>query len=244
MLRAMMARFLAVVVMALAALTAVAAAQTVPRRAPVVVELYTSQGCSQCPRANRLLGTFAREPNVLALTFAVDYWDYLGWNDTFAQPRFTERQRLLSRAMGRRGLITPQLVFNGARQSSANDWDEARAILDQTLAAPFASGLPEASVQRLPSRGVRVAVGSGSHLATDADVWLVSYDPGPVTVQVTGGENARRRITHYNLVRSIERVGGWNGAPVYFERSRCAPQCAALVQERNGGRILAAAFTR
>lgn len=236
-----MARFLAVVVIALAALNAPALAQT-ERSTPTVVELYTSQGCWQCPRANRLLGQFSRDPNVLALTFAVDYWDYLGWPDTFAQPRFTDRQRAFNRALGRRGLLTPQLVFDGARQSSASDWDEARAILDEVTESPRPRGAPEVTIERLPGGRVRVAVGAGASGA--ADVWIAAFDPGPITVGITSGENARRRITHYNLVSSIERAGSWNGTPMYFERQRCAPQCAALVQQPNGGLILAAAFTR
>lgn len=242
MLSPMMARFLAVVVMALAASICPAHAQT--SRAPVVVELYTSQGCAQCPRANRLLGQFASEPNVLALTFAVGYWDYLGWRDTFAQPPFTDRQRDFSRAMRSRGLLTPQLVFDGVRQSSASDWDESRAILQEVQALARPVGAPGVILQRLPSGNVRVTVGSGANSGRPADVWVIGFDPGPVTVNIAGGENARRRVTHYNLVRSMERAGQWNGGSVYFERQRCSPHCAAIVQQPNGGRILAAAWTR
>ena len=99
MLPRMKARFLAVALLLLAAQPEGALAQPASARAPVVVELYTSQGCSQCPRANRLLGEFSREPGIIALTFPVGYWDYLGWVDTFAQPEFTDRQRAFSRAL-------------------------------------------------------------------------------------------------------------------------------------------------
>lgn len=243
MLGGMMARSLAVAVLALVLSATAAHAQTAPRRAPTVVELYTSQGCTQCPRANRLLGEFSREPDVLALTFAVSYWDYLGWRDTFAQPLFTDRQRDFSIRMRRRSLFTPQLVFNGAREASASDWDEARAILDDVKAQAPVVGAPRLELQRLPGSRTRIAIGQGAAPAEQADVWVIAYDPGPVTVYVSSGDNAQRRVSHYNLVRTISRVGRWNGSPIYFERDHCTPLCAAIVQEPRGGRILAASFT-
>lgn len=243
MLGGMMARLLAGALLALCVSITAAHAQTAPRRAPAVVELYTSQGCTQCPRANRLLGEFSREPDVLALTFAVSYWDYLGWRDTFAQAPFTDRQRDFSQRMRRRSLFTPQLVFNGAREASASDWDEARAILNETKAQPAPLGAPRVELQRTPGGRIRVAIGQGLAPSEPADIWIMSYDPGPVTVYVASGENARRRISHYNLVRTISRVGRWDGSAVYFQREHCSPQCAAIVQEQNGGRILAAGFT-
>jgi hypothetical protein len=244
MLGGMMARSLAIAVLAFCATLTAAHAQTAPpRRSPTVVELYTSQGCMQCPRANRLLGEFSREPDVLALTFAVSYWDYLGWRDTFAQPLFTDRQREFSQRMRRRSLFTPQLVFNGAREASASDWDEARAILDEAKAQAPIANAPRVELLSLPGNHVRVAIGQGAPPTEPADIWIMSFDPGPVMVYVASGENARRRVAHYNLVRTIARVGRWDGSPVYFQRDSCNPQCAAIVQEPRGGRILAASFT-
>lgn len=243
MLGGMMARTLAAAAFALSVAVGGAQAQTPPHRSPTVVELYTSQGCIQCPRANRLLGEFSREPDILALTFAVSYWDYLGWRDTFAQPLFTDRQREFSRRMQRRSLFTPQLVFDGEREASASDWDEARAILNEVKSAAPVPGAPRVELQRLPGSRTRIVVGQGAASGEPADIWIMSFDPGPVTVYVASGENARRRISHYNLVRTIAHVGSWTGAPVYFERDHCSPQCAAIVQEPDGGRILAAGFT-
>jgi hypothetical protein len=244
MVAAMMARLLAVALMALAASTAAAHAQnTERRRNPVVVELYTSQGCSQCPRANRLLGQFAREPDVLALTFPVGYWDYLGWADTFAQPEFTQRQRAYSRTLRFRGLSTPQLVMDGVRQASGNDWDLARATLEEVKATPPPANAPAVSIVRLPGGRVRATVGGVGRTTPPADVWFVAYDPGPLTVMITHGENARRQIAHYNLVRWVIRAGEWRGAAAFFERARCATRCAVIVQAPDGGPILGAAFT-
>jgi hypothetical protein len=238
----MLARVLAAALLVLAAAASPARAQTQGRRAEVVVELFTSQGCIQCPRANRLLGMFSREQNVLALTFPVGIWDYLGWADTFARPEFAERQRAYSTRLHVRGRFTPQLVLNGARQISASDWDEARAIFDTTRADGWPTAPPDVSLVRLRSGRVRVTL--GAHAAeAPLDVWIVSYDPGPLTVVVTGGANINRSVAHYNLVTHIDRLATWNGASAWYERGRCAPECAVIVQEPNGGRILAAAYT-
>jgi hypothetical protein len=234
----MIRRFLAVVSMGVAAFLTPAHAQTTTR-ANAVVELYTSQGCAQCPRANRLLGMFSREDGVLALTFAVPIWDYLGWRDTFAEQAFADRQRSYSHTLRVRGRYTPQLVINGGMVMSASYWDEARASLNAALEQPL-NQTPAIAITSLRYPRVRVALGSGPR-RPDADVWIVSYDRGPVTEYVTRGVNLNRRVYHYNLVRSMDRLGSWNGEAVWFEYFRCAPECAVLIQEPNGGRILAAA---
>lgn len=243
MLGAMIARLLAAALLVgLAAIPTVARAQTAGQRAQVVVELYTSQGCTQCPRANRLLGMFAREEGVLALTFPVGIWDYLGWNDTFARPEFNDRQRAYARSLRARGRFTPQLVLSGSRQLSASDWDDARAALDAARASPPALGPTELALTRLSGGRVRVTLGANLR-ATGADVWLIAYDPGPLAVIITGGLNINRTVMHYNLVRSIDHMGAWDGRAAWYERSRCTPECAVIVQAPNGGPILGAAYT-
>lgn len=236
----MIGRLFAAALFCVATFASVASAQTVTNRARVVVELYTSQGCSDCPRANRLIGAFGAEDGTLALTLPVNIWDYLGWEDTFAAIEFSNRQRAFSRALRTRRM-TPQLILNGEEQASASNWDEARAILDQARAQPLANG-PDISITRLRSNRVRVTLGSGIR-RSPVDVWMLQFDPGPVSVFVTHGANRNRRVSHYNLVTDLEDIGDWSGVPIYFERSRCAPECAVIVQERGGGRILSAAFT-
>lgn len=238
---AMIARFLAAALLALAATYSEAGAQTPGRRASMVVELYTSQGCHQCPRANRLLGMFAREENVLALTFPVGIWDYLGWRDTFARPEFTARQRAYSETLHVRGRFTPQLVVDGANQISAADWDAARAMIEGARAAAAPANAPEVSIARVRSGRVRVTLGAGQ-TGANADVWLIAYDPGPLNVAIRGGLNNNRTVAHYNLVRSIEKLGAWNGASVWYERPRCTPNCAVIVQVTSGGPVLSAAY--
>lgn len=238
---AMIARLLSIVLFGLAATTVAASAQTQGRRAAMVVELYTSQGCVQCPRANRLLGMFAREDGVLALTFPVGIWDYLGWRDTLARPEFTDRQRAYAQTLRGRGRFTPQLIIDGENQISASDWDAARAMIEETRAAPGAAAAPDLSITRLRNGRVRITAGAAPR-GVETDLWLVAYEPGPVTVVISAGINRNRTISHYNLVSSIEPILPWSGAAAWYERPRCAPRCAVILQQRDGGPVLAAAF--
>lgn len=235
------ARLLAIALFVLAASAPEAVAQTQGRRATAVIELFTSQGCSQCPRANRLLGSYTREDGVLGLTFPVGIWDYLGWEDTLARPEFGDRQRAYSAALRERRR-TPQIVLNGARQVSAADWDDVRAALDSALGGGWPPGAPELSITRLANGRVRATLSGGAPRATAADVWFASFDPGPIAVEVAAGVNRNRVIMHYNLVERLDRVGTWTGGAVWFERQRCGPRCAVLLQEPDGGRIIAAAY--
>jgi len=240
MLGRMIGRTIAAALLGLALFAPVANAQT-SRQAEIVVELYTAQGCHQCPRANRLLGVLAREDNTLALTFPVGIWDYLGWEDTLALPEFSDRQRAFSRTLRVRGRFTPQLVFNGALQMSASSWDEARESFTQTR-AQSATVSPAISVTRPRGNRVRITLGEGAARTAPADVWMIAYEPGPVDVYITHGSNRFRRVFHYNVATAIENLGPWTGGAIWFERTRCAPACAVIVQEPYGGPIIAAAY--
>ncbi len=236
----MIRRVLALLVVALAAAVPSAWAQPAPARGPVLVELYTSQGCSACPRANRLLGELSHERDVLALTFAVGYWDYLGWIDTFARPEFADRQRAYARSLRFRAPYTPQLIVDGAAQARASRQEEARVALDEARAAPPAGAPPPITLSRAGNR-IRIAVGPGATPAQAADIWMITFDSGPLNVLITRGENAGYRVAHYNLVRRIARVGVWTGGEVAAESSRCSPRCAIIIQAPQGGRVLAVA---
>jgi len=244
MLGAMKAGLFAAILVGLAALTGDGFAQTAGGGggSPVVVELFTSQGCFQCPRANRLLGVMARRSDVLALTFPVSIWDYLGWRDTLAQPEFSLRQRAYAQSLRVRGRVTPQLIFNGSAQISGADWDDAKTMLDQMAAAARPGGAPEVSMVRLRDQRVRVTLAAGA-APIAADIWYVRFDPGPVTVLIGAGDNVNSEIQHFNLVESIDHVDQWDGAAKWFERGACTPECAVLIQIPNGGPVLAAAET-
>lgn len=240
MVHAMIGRLIAILVLALAWPSG-AAAQTDGRPARAVVELFTSQGCAQCPRANRLLGGFARQDDVLALTFPVGIWDYLGWHDTLALPEFSDRHRAYMRGLRARR-STPQLVLNGSQQLSASDWDDARATFNRARETGMSANAPALALRRQRNGRVTVTVGAGSAVGGAADVWLAAYDGGPITVFVRGGANMNRSVPHYNLVRRVDRIGVWTGEPATFQRARCAPKCAVILQAPDGGPILAATF--
>jgi hypothetical protein len=225
----------AALVLALAPAPPAAAQQ----RSPVVVELFTSQGCDSCPRANRLMGRLSHDPSVIVLTFPVDYWDYLGWRDTFARPEFSRRQRDYMRAFASRNLFTPQIILNGQLAHRGARLDRIRLTLSELQGGDGSAG-PTVTLTE-SERGLRVAVGRAL-AAHPADVWVASFDPGPVYADIGAGENAGVRVPHYNLVRRIAKLGAWEGEAVSFERNVCRPACAVLVQERAGGRILAAAI--
>jgi hypothetical protein len=196
-----------------------------------VVELFTSQGCSSCPPANASLAAVASRPDVLALSFGVTYWDYLGWKDTFAKPQFTERQVAYEAGLGHGGPFTPQIVVNGIRDTVGNvQSDVERLISGQRLSGPAITVADNTvSVAAAPTQGA-------------SDVWLVRYDPRTVNVPVARGENGGVTLPHRNVVRELMRLGSWAGTASRYEISP-APAglaTAVLIQRPHGGVILAA----
>ena len=207
---------------------------------PVVVELFTSQGCEECLRANAVVGGLAERPDVLPLTLPVDYWDYLGWEDTFARPEFATRQKAYGRVLKLRGLQTPLAVVDG--QVSASGLERGKLV--SIIRARHASerGRPTA---RFLSGGERAAVSAGRLPAGGAEVWLVRYDPKVVRVPVTRGPNKGRTVPHRNVVREMVRLGAWTGRARSYDLPESeAPdglRSALLVQAVADREILAAA---
>lgn len=222
---------LALIAAALAASTLAAAAA---ERRPVVVELFTSQGCSSCPPANANLITLSRRPDVLALSFSVTYWDRLGWKDVFGKPEFTDRQETYEPALGQRGPFTPQIVVDGRASAVGQNLSEVEGL----ISASRRSGGPDLTLD-----GAKVAIGKGGAPAGGADVWLVRYDPGVSETPVRRGENAGRTLAHAHVVRELRRLGGWSGAAatIALPRGPEGLRTAILVQGEGGGPILAAA---
>jgi hypothetical protein len=208
------------------------------RAAPVVVELFTSQGCNSCPPADAYLGELSKRQDVLALSLHVDYWDYIGWRDPFAQHQFTERQREYSHALAQRYVYTPQIVVNGKLQgvgSDKGDIDQliTRALKDNSPRPVIEVGNGTVSIERGPSE--------------PAIVWLVTFDAQHRT-SVARGENAGKRLANYNVVREWRELGRYQGEkvtlPMTFDAATMGGRgCAILVQQRtnNGpGPIIAA----
>ena len=206
-------------------------------RTPIVVELFTSQGCSSCATSGDLIGDLTGRPNVLALTFSVDYWDYLGWADTFAKPEFAERQReYLKRLAVRGGGVTPQVVVDGRLQAAAVRPDQVDALVKQ--AAKLTRDPPDLEV-----KASRAIVGSGRAPRGGADVWLIRYDPAVQSVLVKRGDNRGRTVVERNVVRELIRLGGWPGRSKAYRLPKPTIEglkTVIVVQAADGGRILAA----
>jgi hypothetical protein len=217
-----------------------ATAQAARARGPLVVELFTAQGCDSCPQANTIVADLAERDSVIALTFPVDYWDYLGWRDTFARPEFSARQRAYAARLGVRAIYTPEVVINGRREASGVQAEVIQDLVTSEAARRVRLTRPSIQASR---RGARVSVGSGSAFREPADVWLVRYDPIRRDVRVRSGDNEGKTVAHLNVVRDLVRLGSWNGRlRSYTLPASPAPglHSVILVQGAKGGPILAA----
>lgn len=199
---------------------------------PVVIELYQSQGCSSCPPANFAVNAAADQPGVIALSFAVTYWDRLGWKDIFGDKAYTQRQYDYAHALGNPNVYTPQIVINGKTAITGIKSGELAKSIASTKGL---SGGPSIDVT-----GDKVMIGKGNGAA---NIWMVRYDPRTQNVAIRSGENTGRNLPHKNIVRSLTRLGEWNGAVQGYTLSS-APlkglKTAILVQRPGAGPIIAA----
>ncbi|WP_421739950.1 DUF1223 domain-containing protein [Caulobacter sp.] len=217
------------------ALSGLAATSAWASRPPVVVELFTAQGCSSCGKANQLAADLAERDGVLALTYSVDYWDYLGWKDTFAKPGFADRQRAYAKKFALRDVPTPQMVVGGRVQASGA---KAEAVEDLVKTAAKAPSNPP-DMQFIGK--TRVAVGSGPAPRGGGEVWMVRFDPREQDIAVKRGDNKGQTLVHRNVVRELVRLGPWSGKPRLYrlpEQTDDGLATVILVQGAKGGRIL------
>ncbi len=228
-----MMRKTCLILAAAAALLGAGSASSAPPAQPVVVELFTSQGCSSCPPADVALAQVADRPDVIALSFGVTYWDSLGWKDTFARREFTARQQDYAQRLGH-APYTPEVIAGGRADSVGN----SKSIIEGLIAR--ARGPAATSITAdLDSADVAAGVAPRG----GADVWLVRYDPRTVRVPVRAGENTGKTLPIRNVVRSLTRLGKWDGAAASFRYpvAQDGLQSVVIVQTRDGGPILAAA---
>lgn len=174
--------------------------------APVVVELFTSQGCSSCPPADALLAELADLPGVIALALHVDYWDYLGWKDSFADPAFSDRQKAYAQSFGKRSIFTPQMVVQGRDSLVGHDADRIRGRI---AAHQAESPAVELTVRREGDE-LWIRLAPRDTPVGPAEVQLVRFIPS-YEVSIEGGENAGQRILYTNIVASWETVATWDG---------------------------------
>ena len=204
---------------------------------PVVVELFTSQGCSSCPPADALLDELTEQPDVIALSFHVDYWDYIGWQDPFADPAYTQRQRNYRPHLGNRFIYTPQMVIDGHIDVVGSRREQVSRAIEEARAD-----------EKLPVSLSRdsVSLPAGTAPKGGATVWIAFLDERHET-QVGAGENGGRKLVNSHVVRKLSAIGTWKGEALSIplagnESDAGRYGCAVLVQENGSGRILGAAF--
>ncbi|MCR9114843.1 MAG: DUF1223 domain-containing protein [Rhodobacteraceae bacterium] len=208
---------------------------------PVVVELFTSQGCSSCPPADKFLHKLADRDDVIALAMHVDYWDYIGWKDSFASPAFTARQRAYARENNRRMIYTPQMIVNGGDHVVGNRPMDVTDVIDrhrgqkETISLSVARSGEILTISAIPE----------ARLKGPLSVQLIRYRPR-ATVDITRGENAGRTLSYANIVTDINLLQSWDGrAPLSIQAKVPGDlPVVVLVQQGRHGTVEAAAILR
>ena len=207
---------------------------------PWAVELFTSQGCSSCPPADAMLGKLARRPDIVALAFHIDYWDYIGWKDRFATTETTNRQRAYARTLRQKYVYTPEMVVDGRVHQPGTKDGEVEAMLAEARRQSAARTTPV--IKRMADGTLRVWLGAAT-LERAADVTLFVYDRRHAT-PVERGENEGRRLDNFNVVRHFEIVGTWQGAEANWtvpaDRAQPEQGLAVIVQQSDHGPVLGA----
>jgi hypothetical protein len=216
-----------------------------------VVELFTSQGCSSCPPADKIIGDLAKDPSVIALSMPIDYWDYLGWKDTLADARFSARQKAYSLMRGDRDVYTPQVVVNGTAHLVGSDRAGIESAIGATRKAGGVMSVPVS--MGLSGRQITVSVAASNKgpAAVHGEIWICSISKA-VPISIGRGENRGRDLTYYNVVRNVLKVGDWNGSagswtvPLENISREGIDAAAVFVQDGSGDRpgpMLGAAYT-
>src|SRR5271165_1899030 len=193
----------ALVLVCSSALSASACAQT-----RAVVELFTSQGCSSCPPADKLLGELAADPSLVAISVPIDYWDYLGWKDTLADPRNTARQKAYAHVRGDGQVYTPQAVVNGSIHALGSD----KAAIEQAIARTRKNGamsLPPVTIAIAEGR-INLSVPEVADGSASAEAWLCGLMK-TASIAIARGENKGRMVTYHNVARHWVKLGDWTG---------------------------------
>ena len=210
-----------------------------------VVELFTSQGCYSCPPADAFLGELTQRDDVIALTLPVDYWDYLGWKDTFASPAHSKRQYGYARRRGDRQVYTPQMVLNGKRHEVGSHRQAVLRAIKQENQATRSTWVPV--TLKSDDGSIMVSAGdfAGAGEAPDATIWLL-LSTKKETVDIRRGENRGKKLNYYNVVHQMVPIGAWRGDAIEVELPKSDLMegydgCTAILQVDGGGEILGAA---
>jgi hypothetical protein len=243
---AMRHRRLVLPVAVIASSLLVSAAAADPR---AVIELFTSQGCSSCPAADKLAGEFARDPSLVVISLAIDYWDYLGWKDTNALPGHATRQRAYSHVRGDREVYTPQVIVNGVAHVIGSDRGAIDTAITKTRKMPGTMSFPVTLAVNGDQVTVTVPAGKGEN--NKGEVWICPLSSN-VPVAIGRGENSGNTVTYHNIVRRWVKLGDWNGTartftvPLRDVTGAGIDSMAVMLQagsKENPGHMLGAAVT-
>jgi hypothetical protein len=227
--------FIAVTTIAGAWLASGGVADAEGSRPRAVVELFTSQGCGKCPPADALLTTLSADPGLITLSYAVDYWDYLGWKDTAAKPEFTRRQRAYAEVRGDHAVYTPQMVINGRVHVVGSDRAAVEHAIAEEAQEAHAPSLEVEAETTPDALIVRIADAPATMTTRRATVWLARYETAR-SIPIRKGENSGRTVTYTHLVTTLQPIGMWKGKAVRIEMPRRdktqdpGEGCAVLVQ--------------
>jgi hypothetical protein len=218
---------------------AVPAKTLAPIEGPWAIELFTSQGCSSCPPADAYLGLLAKRPDIVALSFHVDYWDYIGWKDAFATRATTERQRAYARVLKQRYVYTPEMVVEGIGHDTGREPTGIERLLTEAQRRPTRRATPELS--RTPDGALTVKLAAFPLEGRPADVTLAIYDRRHST-PVASGENQGRMLENFNIVRRLQVLARWDGAAASWTVDDAGLQpglgAAVLVQRADHGPMI------
>lgn len=240
----------AAMVLATTGLAGNAPAEDVSRSKPIgVVELFTSQGCSNCPKADRAIEELADRDDVVTIAYHVDYWNYMGWQDTLSAKENTERQYGYAKTLGIKNVFTPQIVLNGTHDTKVTNPDRLVDELGRLHGTP--DGMPVSVSARLTPEEMTIDIGDGPVVGIKKADVVVAYFRKHSTVEIQKGENQGKKIVYRNAVTKLETVGIWEGKaltvklPAAVLAKRGFDGCAILLQshdaDNNPGRIIGAA---
>jgi hypothetical protein len=214
-----------------------------------VLELFTSQGCSSCPAADILFKAYVERPDVMALSFSVDYWDYLGWKDTLASPKFTNRQRVYGKSVSNGQIYTPQIVINGSRHVVGSSKSELEAAVAASRGSTEIQLVQADANVADGAIKLQLAGESGASPPAAGTVWLLTVR-GQQTISVKRGENSGRTLNYYNSVRDVAQLGEWTGKSLTLRLPPGSPalggdeRYAVLIQKAGQGPLLAAGWVK
>jgi hypothetical protein len=210
------------------------ASQASAASSPVLVELFTSQGCSSCPPADRLAGALKNQPGIIMVSLNVDYWDYLGWRDTLARPEYTRRQMDYAHSRGDNDVYTPQMVINGTGHAVGSNRGSVEGAISQARRGSAAVALQ----MRATENEIIVDMPKGD-AGAEATLWVMAIAP-EVIVKIERGENSGSSNTYHNVVRKLVPAGMWDGSATTLKLPRkgiMMPDCKACIAVLQKGKV-------